>query len=347
VIAVLKRGYRFLVTVPAARVVLQAIISLVVLGLLVITAQRTNLVASLRTLQPGMVASAAALLATGYVLNSHRWQLLLRNVGVYEGLGRLAALYFIGQFFSLFLPTSAGGDAVRAYEVARRSQRTTQTIVATLQERLIGLGASLLIGLVATLYYLPLVPAQLRVWVMLIQIIGVTGVALLLYPAPIFAAAGRIWRAQGNRTALRQLVDRPLVARVIGALQPVAALPPLTPLRLARVLAVTITAILLGLGMYYVLGLSLQVQAGFAAFCLVIPLVWIVRMLPVSLNGVGVGEGAFVFLMGLFAVPGGKALALALAVLALQTGCALFGGLLLALRMARGTWVATRRPVVE
>src|SRR5205807_9617058 len=73
-----------------------------------------------------------------------------------------------------------------------------------------------------------------------------------------------------------------------------------------------------------------------AAWCLVVPLVWVVRMLPVSFNGIGVGEGAFVFLAGLFAVPSDSALALSLTVLGVQTGVALVGGLLLAIRVVRG-----------
>ncbi len=70
-------------------------------------------------------------------------------------------------------------------------------------------------------------------------------------------------------------------------------------------------------------------------------------MAPVSLNGLGVGEGAFVVLMSWFAVPADKALVLALAFLGLQTCCALFGGLLLLLRMARGSWASARRATVE
>jgi len=100
--------------------------------------------------------------------------------------------------------------------------------------------------------------------------------------------------------------------------------------------------VFLAVGMHYVVGRSLEIQAGFLAYCLVVPAVWVVRMLPVSLNGLGVGEGAFVLLMGLFAVPEGQAVALALTMLGLQTGLALAGGVILTVRLARGTWVSVR-----
>ncbi len=347
-IAQLKRGTGLLIGRPAARLALQAIVSLTLVAILVIVARRSNMLESLRAIRPETLAFAAGLQAIAYVINSFRWQLLLHNAGVRERLGNLVMLYFIGQFFSLFLPTGAGGDAVRIYDVARRSGRSTQTIVATLQERLVGLGASLLIGLVATLYYLPLMPPELRGWAIVIQVVGMLGATLLIYPAPLFAAVRWCWRTQGHRPLLRRAVEHPLVARVVGALRPIAELPPLRPLRFCLLVALAVTAISLGMGAYYVLGRSLQIGVGFTVLCMVVPLVWITRMAPVSLNGLGVSEGAFVFLMGLFGVPSGKTLALALAFFGTQTALALLGGLLLLVRMARGTWVRpAQQPVAD
>jgi glycosyltransferase 2 family protein len=347
IIAVLKRIYDVFQRRRLLRVLLQSLVSLALIGVLVSMVRSTDMLASFRALDPGALLFALGLQVVAFVLNSRRWQLLLANVGISERLLDLAVLYFIGQFFSLFLPTGTGGDVVRVYDVGRRSGRLAQAALATLQERLLGLGASLAIGLVAAIYYLPLVPPQLRVWIGIIQIAGAIGIALLLYPALLFALAGRFWRAYGQRPALQQFAERPLVARVARALQPIGALPPLRPLRLALLLGMAFTAVLMGIGMYYTIGLSLGIQIGFMAFCLVVPLVWIVRMAPVSLNGLGLGEGAFVVLMGWFAVPADKSLVLALAFLGLQTCCALFGGVFLLLRMARGSWASARHATVE
>jgi glycosyltransferase 2 family protein len=346
VIAIVKRSYGFLAARPLLRVGLQATVSLALIVLLVVAARQTNLIASFAMIQPGAIVAALALQLLAFVLNSKRWQLLLSNAGVEQKLGNLASLYFIGQFFSLFLPTGTGGDVVRAYSVARHSGLPAPTIMATLQERLLGLGASLLIGLVATLYYLPLVPLQLRIWMLIIAIIGAVGIAVLLYPALLFAIIGMFWRSQGHHSALQRLAARPLIAGVVGAIRPIGELPPLKPLKLALLLSMASTAVLMGIGMYYLIGRSMGIQASFMVFCLVVPMVWIVRMAPVSLNGIGVSEGSFVFLIGLFSVSSDQALVLALAILGVMTSTALFGGLLLALRIVRGTWTG-RHSAVE
>jgi uncharacterized protein (TIRG00374 family) len=323
---------------PIIRILLQALVSLAVLSVLVYAARQGNVLASLKGLAAWAVVSAVGLQLVACAINSVRWQVLLDRMNVHERLRPLASLYLIGQFFSLFLPTSAGGDAVRIFQVARRNGRTGHVLLATLQERLFGLGVTMLIGLAATFYFWDLLPSALRVWGVLLQAMGVTAVALLLYPAPLLTFIQWLWTAHRDRPALKHLAGRPVFERLGRALRTLGNLPVLRPRQLLCLLVLAAAAILLSIDTCHILAQALGIDSSFLTYCLVIPLVWLVRMLPISLNGIGVGEGAFVFLMGLFAVPTDKALALALAVLGLQTLVALFGGVLLALSMASGRW---------
>lgn len=331
---------------PWLRIGLQALVSVALIGLLVWAAQAAAVGDSLRQLQPGPLALSAALMIVAFLINGRRWQLLLRHIGIEEPLPRLIALYFIGSFFSLFLPGNASGDAVRAYDVGRRNGRYVEALVATLQERILGLGASLFIGLVATLCYLDLVPAEMRLGVLALEVGGTLGAVTLLYPGPLLRLARRLWPAHSRAS----FTQRPLVARLREKLRPLLEVPPMTLPQLARLVALSLVPVLLGIGMYHVLARGLDIPTSYLAVCFVVPLVWIVRLLPLSLNGIGVGEGAFVYLMGLLAVPRGQALVLALAVLAVQSAVTLIGGVLLLARTLRGTWqsghVSTKEPIM-
>ena len=64
-------------------------------------------------------------------------------------------------------------------------------------------------------------------------------------------------------------------------------------------------------------------QAEFAAF----PLVALLTMIPVSLSGIGVREGGFVYFLGLYGVPAAQAMMLSLAFFAVQVAASLVGGL--------------------
>ena len=58
--------------------------------------------------------AGAFLASVGTVLISARkWQLLLQRAQIGVGFPAAAQLYWIGAFFSNFLPTGVGGDAVR------------------------------------------------------------------------------------------------------------------------------------------------------------------------------------------------------------------------------------------
>ena len=57
------------------------------------------------------------------IIIAYRLQIILRLQGVKLSVWRLMYLCLISGFFSLFLPTSAGGDLVRIYEIAKQSGR--------------------------------------------------------------------------------------------------------------------------------------------------------------------------------------------------------------------------------
>lgn len=334
----LKRLLKLIAGRPAVRVSIQAAVSVGLLSVLIYFASQQNGFKRLQGLDSLSLAVATALHFLATTVNSARWQVLLRNVGIQEPLGRLTGLYMIGQFFSLFLPTSAGGDAARIYDVARRTHKPAETIVATLQERLLALGAILVVGLAATAWFLPLLPGQLQFWVVLSQLGAAAGIGLLLYPALFFATARWLWQRTGERWGMARYAEHPLVVKVLGILRPMAALPPLRPFQLIGLFLMALGPALMFIGMYYAVGRSLGIQASFAAYCLAVPLVSIIRMLPVSLNGYGVGEVALASLLVLFEVPKDQGVALALAMLALLMCLALCGGLALLVRIFQGNW---------
>src|SRR5262249_39607844 len=150
-------------------------------------------------------------------------------------------------------------------------------------------------------------------------------------PGPVIDLACRLVPARARR-----LAEASWAARPRELLHSVRELPPLGPSVVVPLLVLALTSFGLNALMYQVLGSELGLRGGLAAWCLVVPLGGVVRMLRVSFNGIGVGEGAFVFLAGLFGVPSDSALALSLTILGVQASVALVGGLLLAIRVLRG-----------
>src|SRR4051812_44307144 len=65
------------------------------------------------------VAICLGLYIVGQLLSSMRWALLARTVGFENPLKDFALYYLIGMFFSLFTPSTVGGDVGRVIYLSR------------------------------------------------------------------------------------------------------------------------------------------------------------------------------------------------------------------------------------
>jgi uncharacterized membrane protein YbhN (UPF0104 family) len=119
------------------------------------------------------------------------------------------------------------------------------------------------------------------------------------------------------------------VARTLAFLGPLRQARSPNAWRTLRVVGLALATFLCAVAMYVVVGEALGVRCGILALCLIVSLVAVVRLLPISLGGLGVGEEAFVVLMGLFGVGADQAAPVALVVLGVGVSMSLLGGLLL------------------
>jgi uncharacterized protein (TIRG00374 family) len=302
----------------------------VTLGLLALVLSRVNpaeMATLARTVVPSLVLLGFALHLVMVCLNAWRWQLLVRAQGTSLGLSRLIAYYFVCMFFNTFTPTSIGGDVARVIDLARHTGRRATALASVLIERVIGLLVLLpvsLLGLVLSLSHL----AGHR-WLFIYLegiLVGVLAVAFAFL---------RVERAHGTFRRvpiLGALAERPGVKVRVKNVQ--EALDVYKEER--RVLTTAFWISLLSRATWIVscavFGKALGIEIPVASYFLVIPLVEVARMVPISLSGIGVREGAIVFLMSFFGVSSSAALALSILIYAPFLVNGLAGGLLYAAR---------------
>jgi uncharacterized protein (TIRG00374 family) len=70
-----------------------------------------------------------------------RWHVLVRAVGLPFRLADAMRLGFIGLFFNTFLPGSVGGDAIKAWFLAKEQSRRTLAVATVIMDRVIALWA--------------------------------------------------------------------------------------------------------------------------------------------------------------------------------------------------------------
>ncbi|MDH5490488.1 MAG: flippase-like domain-containing protein [Myxococcales bacterium] len=312
---------------PQRRRILRALKGLVSFGLLgllfALIARREGLDALLERVEGADPAFwlVAVMLQLGAVgAGIWRWKLLLGEAGGGLGTSWLGKHYLIGRFLGVFTPSTAGLDVYRVLAVSRRLGSATAATYAVVIEKLFGLiGLSLLIGASAMVGLL--VPLQGAEGLG----DGALGAALLLGLASM-AALALLLHGRGA-TRLLGLLPGSLRGRLARPLEALAAQRPAAG-RIAQVLALSTSSHLLTAAVFVATSRALGIELGALELLICGLAIVIATLLPLSIGGLGVREGAAVVLLGALGVPALDATLVALLGYLSAQPPALLGGLL-------------------
>ncbi|MCS7158453.1 MAG: flippase-like domain-containing protein [Blastocatellia bacterium] len=238
----------------------------------------------------------------GQLLSAFRWKILTTPIGISASYGQLVALYFLGMFFNFFLPTVIGGDAVKAYYLARETRDSVRALASVFMDRNTGLGALLLVALVAA----AVGRVEFADRPLVILLLG----GLLLYVILNLVLFADVSYRFLNRffSAVRWMPLVVLVDRAHVALRAYRS----APLTLGKAVGVSLVFHLMLIGLNYANARALGLALDFLAFCVFIPIISLLSMLPITMYGLGVREYAFVLFFSSLGVTREASLLLAL-----------------------------------
>lgn len=229
--------------------------------------------------------AAVGIYVLAQLLSALRWRWLSQPLGFDRPLRAYIADYFVGMFFNLLLPTSIGGDAVRAISLNARSGRKMAALLSVVLDRLSGLLVLLALACSAAL----VCPIPVPTW-MLVAIFGAAAAAtagLLTLPIAIRFLSKQS-RSHGVWAKVRRLAESLRAALVVFRGRPRLVIA-------STVLSIAIQ--LSGVVQVALIGAALGIDVPVAVYGIAVPMVALLTLLPVSLNGMGVREaGMVVFL---------------------------------------------------
>ena len=275
---------------------------------------------TLRLVSAPALGAAILLFLAQTPLLAWRWRRIVKMLH-----GKLALLHavqmsLLGRLFNQVLPASFGGDAVRAWQSTRYGLDGTLAVHSVLIERFTGLVSLVAIVVVAVPFIWPTVAPG----------VNKGGVYVLIgLLAVVLAAVLAMWI---GRAHLRRQV---VLARPI-ALMDDAITATRDPVEFAWLSASGVLSNVLAIAAAFAIGTSLELSVGLWAYIVVVPLSIIATILPISIAGWGVREGAMVSLLALFGVPNTDALALSLLFGLTLLGASVIGGLIWIPMNARG-----------
>lgn len=259
-------------------------ISLVLVAYLVAHVHWPRVLEALRELQVEPWLAALGVYLCSQILSSRRWAGLARAVDLHASDGRFLRLYFEGMFFSLCLPTSIGGDVVKAYRLAPSMGQRVLAGCTVLVDRLTGLTALLTLATVA-LFAQAVKPA-----------LGVTATVGLAVWCTALIAARVAFAALGRWSD--QLSADGAMGKVFLRLRPYNNKPGVIRTALGWSLIIQVANVLTVAWLGQSIGLDIPLQAYFIA----VPAVALMTALPLSINGLGIREGGLAIVLGGYGV---------------------------------------------
>lgn len=248
------------------------------------------------------LAGAAALmfLSTIWVM-ARRLQLIFEAKQLSVSVAEASQLTLVGYFFNNFLPTSVGGDVVKALCAARVTKSAVKSVTGVLMDRMLGLFTFILIPSLTLLFFIkkinnPLVPFMVYSFLALSAVFSfmLFSRSVARYFKFIETLLHRIGIGQKAREIYDNLHDFKNHGRtIVGAM------------------ALSVVGQSISFVVLYAMSLALGAHAGLIYFFLLVPVVQLVSLLP-SLNGLGIREGAYIYFLGPYI---GKEYAAALGIL--------------------------------
>ncbi len=268
------------------------------------------------------IGVAVLLVLVDRALMAYRWLVLLRPFAGPDGprLGVVMRIFFVSTFIGTFLPATVGADAVRAVALSRHNVSGSGAVASVLMDRMLGVLSLLIMALVALS-----LARQLAFQPLVLASIALTAAACAVAAAMVFSnraeELGRLIIARLPWNRARQ-----------GGFRLIEAMQGYAQRRgdLLNVLAGSVGVQVLRIVQAYFLGLALGIASPLTAYFAFIPLILIVMLLPVTINGLGTSQAAFVWFFAQAGVARPEAFALSILFVALGVVGNLPGGLLYA-----------------
>ena len=221
------------------------------------------------------------LIAADRLLMLARWLLLMRMTTQMPA-QELARIFFVSSFIGSFLPSGVGSDAARAISVTRQTNQPGAAIATVVVDRLLGLQAVAISGCVGVIIAGSIVPTALRNTTLVVSLLLVIATVAALFADAIVRLLPAAVRSSKLGRAISSLSDELAEYRSHPGI-------------IWRVAALSFVVQIVRIVLAWVIGRGLGIPLPLSYYWIFMPLNILVTLLPLSIGGFGVPQGAMVW----------------------------------------------------
>ena len=268
---------------------LKITISIGLISFLIWKVSPSSLSRYLKSIDPFLFAAAIIVFFLSSFLGAVQWYILLRKSDFNLTFPRVLSLYLVGLFFNNFFPANVGGDAYKIFDVARMGNDPYKVFAITLLDRIFGIFGLCILALISSFIILPTGNIN-NLWVYILLFMVIVGGCVIVL---LNRRLSHFLRSIFIRIKLWNIGKR--LDTIFGQLGGLRNLKPV----MAKVTLLTLSIQFLRIITHIIVGRSIgMTMSGWVPlyFFVFIPLLGIIMILPISINGLGVREGAAVLL---------------------------------------------------
>jgi uncharacterized protein (TIRG00374 family) len=322
--------------------VLKLVLGLAIFAVVVYFVDLRQSLRALADLDPVLVLPGLAFLVATRFLMGFKWWVLLGGRQSEVSYAKVQRALLLSDYHGLLFPNTMAVDALRVVLLRHHPRGVTHMTATIVADRVINVVVTALVGLLAVglVVRAPAFP-EVAPGVLF----SIVGVAVLVIAAGVaaqsrrlFALATTVLRVVFGHGFLRRPVDR--VLEIGDGLHRAMKVLLGEPATLAKALAIALVVVAARIGYVHFLFLAIGIDIALLTVIAIYPVVTLVALLPLTLMGIGLKDGAFVFFFGGVGVPPSLALAVSLASYAAIIACSLVFGVL-------ATFFGPRLPTAE
>ena len=240
-----------------------------------------------------------------HVINSKKWQILLRHLGFNERLNKLIELNFISLFYASVLPGGQlAGEGVKLYRITKNSNKIDRLVLSVLMDRLTGMVAFIILGFFGIVLSRTEILYYNKILTVFIFFIFISLFILILFNnkmAFLFEKLFlKIFRHENKITSLTKKAIN-VIFSFKGAYN---------ILFLSLIYGIIFQ--LLNTLVVYLLAISLGISIAMTDLLWITCFVSLILVIPVTVMGIGIREGALIYFLALVGVGSTGALSLSL-----------------------------------
>lgn len=261
------------------KTVIKIIVSVVLMALLLKISDPKKVFGTISGSDPLMLFAAFMFLLFGTLIAAYRWYRVMSVLNFTGNLAFYLKSYFMGVFLNQLLPSSIGGDAYRVISVVGQGYRKRDAFLGVLIDRGLGIVGIFIVNIVFNNMLPGLLPDAIYNTLNIISGLGIVGFAAFVFLHKL------------------KFLDENKIFSFVSSLSSDLYKTLNSPMRFLSQFCLTVSVHILSFIGVYFIALSIGVNLSATVFMVIIPPVVLLTIIPISLAGWGIREGAMAGLM--------------------------------------------------